>query len=498
MASVDEARRELARRELERRRSLEQRPGVVEDVAKATGSGLVEGAHGLAGLPGDVIDLTRSAGTWVGNQARKLAGKEPIQGLAPDPLGISDALPGTQDMMEMTGFQPYEPKTTAGEYARTAGQFIPAAAVGGVGGGVRGMVTSAAKYGVAPGLASEAAGQATEGTKLEPYARIVAPMVVGGAIAGIESAARKNAALKQVPSVSELKSASNNLYKQAEQAGLLIEPASFGNAVDDVVLAVNRAGIDKDIQPKAFAAAQRLMSAKQTGVAPSLEDMDILRQVAGGILKNPDANERRIAHIIVDKIDDFMDGLKPTDVIAGDPNVAVKALTEARQLWSQKAKGEIIGRLFEKAKNAAGANYTSAGYETALRQKFRALADNDNAFRRFNPAEQQAILKVVRGDPVQNLMRFFGKFAPRGLFSGGGLAAAATYGGPVLGGAYLAAAEGGKAAATRMGLSNAEMVDALVRSGGAVPPALRKSIGRDALVRSLQSSIPQIPNVAPR
>src|SRR5690606_18940134 len=67
----------------------------------------------------------------------------------------------------------YDPQTTAGKYARTVGQFIPAAAVG-----PGNIATRLATQAVLPGLGSEAAGQATEGSAIEPYAR------VAGAVAG--------------------------------------------------------------------------------------------------------------------------------------------------------------------------------------------------------------------------------------------------------------------------------------------------------------------------
>src|SRR5690606_8530489 len=67
----------------------------------------------------------------------------------------------------------YEPQTTAGKYARTVGEFAPMALNPTVGVATRVAST------VGGGLASEAAGQATEGTAAEPWARL-AGGVVGG------------------------------------------------------------------------------------------------------------------------------------------------------------------------------------------------------------------------------------------------------------------------------------------------------------------------------
>ncbi|SFK79027.1 hypothetical protein [Methylocapsa palsarum] len=65
----------------------------------------------------------------------------------------------------------HQPQTEAGLYADAVGQFLPLAAAGG----------SPLRFGVIPGVASEAAGQATAGTPYEGAARAIAPVLAGGA-----------------------------------------------------------------------------------------------------------------------------------------------------------------------------------------------------------------------------------------------------------------------------------------------------------------------------
>lgn len=134
-----------------------------EDVAKSAGIGAAQGALGLATLPGNLEALGR-AGINYGASA---LGYE-------KPLDAGTYLPNYNDAKQFvegyTG-EFYKPKTTAGEYARTVGEFLPA----GIGGG--GLAARAARVAV-PSLMSETAGQITKGTEYEPYAR------AGGAIAG--------------------------------------------------------------------------------------------------------------------------------------------------------------------------------------------------------------------------------------------------------------------------------------------------------------------------
>lgn len=122
-----------------------------KDIALSLPSGVARGIAGLAALP----NVAERAGRWiVGNES-------------PAIYPSYDQLVNEEE--RLLGTKLYEPKTTAGEYANTIGEFLP----GGVGGGVRGAI----KYAVAPAIVSETAGQATKGTSAEPWARI------GGAVA---------------------------------------------------------------------------------------------------------------------------------------------------------------------------------------------------------------------------------------------------------------------------------------------------------------------------
>lgn len=134
------------------------------DVAKSTGIGLAQGALGLATLPGNLEALGRlginAAAGVVGVKA---------------PVGNETYLTTYDDAKRriepITG-EFYKPQTTVGKYARTAGEFATLALGGGAG-----LANRVARVG-GPAVASEFAGQMTEGTSAEPWAR------VGGAIVG--------------------------------------------------------------------------------------------------------------------------------------------------------------------------------------------------------------------------------------------------------------------------------------------------------------------------
>lgn len=450
----------------------------LDDVAKAAGSGLVTGSEFLAGMPGDVADAAISSADWLRTKATggqpmppearaSLRRSLPVAGLFPTSGEVSSTV------SRATGFKPYEAKTPAGQFANAAAEFIPGAVAFGGGTGVRGVVDSAIRYGVVPGVASEAAGQVTQGTPFEPWARTAAAVTAGGAGALLKRGSNVKAAQKMAPTAADLQAQARPLYKAVDAAGITVTPNAFGKMVDNIAIDTWKSGARPKIQPKAFEAIKELLKAKNAGAPQTFSDIDLMRQVAVNALEDASKNERRVAGMILRGIDDFMAGLTPADIAAGtmDPQQAAAMLKQARDYWRVSTKAKIIERIFFKAENATAANYTSAGMQTALRQRFRALSENEALFSRFSPDEQKAILRVVRGGPVENAMRMLGKYAPKGVLSGYGAVGVTALGGPLLGGAFVAGTTGARAASTAAGLRNARAVDLMVRGGGKAPPA---------------------------
>ncbi|PDT15907.1 hypothetical protein CO670_15550 [Rhizobium sp. J15] len=144
------------------------------DMLKSAGSGLVQGAVDLIGLPGTIsnaFDNSFSAITGVPKPPPNLLSGEEMR------KGLSYLTDGATE---------YKPETTAGEYSQTAASFIPGAVALGGSGSVAG---NAVKLGVVPGVASEGAGQLAEkyAPSLEPYARFAGALAGGMIPAGLRS-----------------------------------------------------------------------------------------------------------------------------------------------------------------------------------------------------------------------------------------------------------------------------------------------------------------------
>lgn len=143
-----------------------------KDVGKSLVAGVGKGIAGLVGLPGLAAEYgargidraSRAVGDVIGVDVPKREDREVDYG----PESVQKA------MESVTG-EFHKPQTTAGHYAETVGEFVPAVAAG-PGGVVRRLALGA----VVPGVASEAAGQATKGTGYEVPARLAAGLTAGG------------------------------------------------------------------------------------------------------------------------------------------------------------------------------------------------------------------------------------------------------------------------------------------------------------------------------
>lgn len=306
-----------------------------------------------------------------------------------------------------------------------------------------------------------------------PAAVAGAGRLVGAGVNAVASHFRAPA-----PTADALRTGAQAAYAAANNSGIAIRGNVFGNAVQDIEQQARLAGLDPTLHPRATAVLGRLTQAGNTG-AVGIQELETLRRVVRGAASSFEPDERRIANILVNGIDDLMARLTPADVLGGaNPQVAIDSLREARDMWTRLRKSETIEDLTERARNAVGANYTQAGMLTALRQQFRALA-NGPQFRTFTPDEQIAILHIVRGGSVENMLRWIGKFSLRNplmMALSGGTAVA----GQLAPAAIGVAAEGARRGAAAIGTRNVEDLNELVRRGGAQP-----NVGIPARVQEL-------------
>ena len=215
-------------------------PSVLADAVQGAGAGIIRGAGGLADLPQTVSGLFEAgfgaATDFAARAARRAIGKAPLSEAetAQARAAVESGLPSLGGLpklgataisaLEAATGKLYEPQTRVGKLARGAAEFVPGA------GRKLGEVIA---YGIAPGLASEGAGQLTEGSPLETTARIVAG--VGTGLAGAAVRARTSAegmvARRAGDATPEQVDAAEAMFQEAAARGL---PLTRANALDAV------------------------------------------------------------------------------------------------------------------------------------------------------------------------------------------------------------------------------------------------------------------------
>jgi hypothetical protein len=173
------------------------------DVAKSGGIGLAKGVIGLAGFPGDMSNLLAQGSQYASNFIADKTGLDRGPQIGEGPKTLSGLITGEQPKATWSGnFLPtsggiqnaiesqtgefYKPKTTAGEYTQTAGEFAPAL-FGGEGTLIPRAVEAIPKLFTrvaVPSVTSETAGQLTKGTPFEPWARVAGGILGGSASPG--------------------------------------------------------------------------------------------------------------------------------------------------------------------------------------------------------------------------------------------------------------------------------------------------------------------------
>jgi len=221
-----------------------------EDVARTILPGVSRGVSNLFGIPGDINKGIR----WAQKKISGLSEEEMVAREREMDRQIGDyynSLDGTPDRtfkempadesrvigsQELQGAAQsaipalsYHPQTTAGKYVNTVAEFAPGAVL------APGTAASKAVQTVIPAVASEYAGQKTEGTAWEPYARVGAALAggVGAARALAPTTAEATMARHMTHVTEEQTHRARQLMESAQQQGVgLTWPEAIAHASD--------------------------------------------------------------------------------------------------------------------------------------------------------------------------------------------------------------------------------------------------------------------------
>jgi hypothetical protein len=391
-------------------------------------------------------------------------------------------------MQDWAIFEPTD--DPAAQFARRVGQSVGAASVplmgtaGTVGNVGRGMLAA-----TAGGVGAATAQQVAPGNV---GAEIAAELLASGGVGLGAAAASRHGAQRAIeeaiPTVPQLKEQASDLYRQAEATGATASPAQTLELADllrDTLRTEGRVsptGRVSEVYPKTREAMQLVEDYSGQPMSPT--QAQTVRGVIADGLQSPESSERRIARLLMDEFDDFVEPLVP-------------GLAPAREMASRYLTAETL----EQARELAGARagqFTGSGFENALRTEYRAL---DRALikgrEQFSDPLVEAVENVARGTPGANAARAVGRFAPTGVLSSGvsfgvPFAVGNAVGGPALGTALgvgaTAAGWGGREIATQMGIRNAARAELIARNGGPLPEAALMTPETERMIAALLAS----------
>lgn len=458
------------------------------DLAKSTGTGVVEGTVGLATFPQTIGQMGADLVTRGINAVRgipreqtdaQLAAAHQLAAMGPITPPTQQALQEAVNRVVPT----YEPKSESGDYARTVGSFIPSAAQG-PGGILRKGISAASA-----GIASEALGKATEGTGYEPLARAFGA-AAGGLITVPRAAANVKTLAKEAPSQQAVKSAADAMYAKLRDAGIQYDRLAFHRFAEYLGGKLGADGFRAAQAPRTADIVQ--MIGERVGKGVDFNDLESIRKATGQILREGPAvsqTDKAAASIVMDALDSFAERAKVSTNGSLHPAQIQPMVREARDL----ARRNIIARDIEDM--IAKAETYQSGVSSGLRNQFSTYLRSKRG-KSLSQQERAAFFEVAKGTPTQNALATIGRLGVD-LSKMGNIAtllpaaaAGGTYaatGDPMLAATVAAVGTGAKLASRRMVANSAERAKGVVLAGRGEQAAVRQDIARQKGQAALQA-----------
>ena len=446
----------------------------------------VRTAQGAMGLPGMPIDAMVAGGNFLRRQF-----DAPEVPVVPGTPAYDWGSPGWREFFEKYVGKANIPDATteAERITDKAGSFV---------GGSLPFGPAA----IVPALTATAGsevGRATDQAGLTGGYGEFGGAIVGGMAPGLVRGQTTAGITGRAPTNEQLRQTADAAYKQADNAGVIVNPNGVGQLATEAKQVAADFAFDPALQPGIKVILDRLDEAAQGNV--TLKGVDTIRKMAGNVARDgANPSQRELASRLIEKIDDFVDNLSPSSVISGNPQTAAASLKVARDAWRRLRKSEMVDEALTKAERRAASTGSGGNADNATRQNIRAILDNQKKARLFSQAERQLMERVVRGSTSQNALRLVGKLSPEGSGLMAALGIGATAANPVMS-TFPAAGFVAKQGADALTKRNVTRLSEAVRQGGATSRATANELLLELQRRAKlagKSTLPVLPgSVAP-
>ena len=287
-----------------------------------------------------------------------------------------------------------------------------------------------------------------------PFAGLLASLGIG-ATAGISPLKKA----KGAPTHEDLVLESKNLYDKAKQSGVQFEPTKFADEMFGIGKSLRSEGYTAKAYPGIASVLEEMTNVQNP---KDFTELQSIRKMIQGQQKSADPETRRLASILKDDFDEYLLSAPKEHITTGTPE-GMKHWADARNSYSRLKKSEIFDDMLQNAE-LDKSKFTQSGAENSMAQQLRQLAKNDKKMRTFTSEEQDAIREAAKGGNVQNLLKFYGRFAPTGpvssLFAGGATALE-----PLIGVPFATGAAGARMGAEAIRRNAVENLGAQMRLG---------------------------------
>lgn len=375
----------------------------VADYAMAVPEGITKGLMGLVAAPREVNDLAAKGVDWAtGTQGHASLAKalglpsyQDVKGGFENAVNnVGNTVMGTDNQVKMPEAQGSIPKMI--ETGASFATPVP-------GGGAVSLPSAVAR--ATAGVASEAAGQATEGTSLEIPARIAAALAagkVGGKFEGDVSKGLAGTAPTAAKSTEEFNAIKNDLYKAAENSGTVYDKSKLAQVATDVETELQRKGFS----PNDHTYTANLLKRVKEGQNLTLPGVDALRQSA---YKGPADADGAFSKIVGSKLGNFLSD--DASLAAGAPSEGIALNRQARDANKLVEANRIADDLDEAVRTRARG--TTA--PTAATNFIRNLAKDDDRMKFLTPDQQKVINKAAETGNGQRALMMLGSLGPNRL-----------------------------------------------------------------------------------
>jgi hypothetical protein len=282
---------------------------------------------------------------------------------------------------------------------------------------------------------------------------------------GVSDRSVNRAMMESAPDAEKLKGLARGIYGEIDQSGAVLKKEALTTLANKISAATKKQGLDPRTTKISAGVVESIKDSALTN--QPIGELETLRKVAQAAAKSTDSTEKMLGSIIINNIEDFMDNVKSTDMVAGSESLGAtaKKYRAARGLYGRAKRSELINDSIK-----AGGDARS-GAENGIRNELNKITRSKKLSKFFPKNELESMRDVIQGDFKTNFAKMIGRMgfmegsSTSVLGSLGGVYAGSSLLGPV--GAVAVPAVGVAARQIAKGLTTnkAKFIDTITRSG---------------------------------